>query len=420
MDTTQQSNSSNDDLLVTWKDIAAYLKCSVRKAQRLESHNLPVHRITGTKSIWASKGQIDRWLMVQAEAARHTQTNVTTPQQTGVTGRVALWLLGIWIGLTVVSAFKSAYGLTIVSFGISVMFVVLAYPSFRDSSLTRALVAFFVIAGMSYCATATTLPDLISSVLNMRTLRPALAYPFLAGLRFIPIPILIAVMLVCLAFGDVGFAHRLRFRYAYLLLGMLLLLVVPIAGVNISGAYRVWQAGLPIRWTLLAGESFVLGVNVLLFVAGYRIIHKAAMAKSYRALFAWYGIGYLVIALSAAILNHHWNEIDKYYLDVLHPQDYRAQSPNPFDDFHDWLAQHAAEAGPELVGLSDDQEFFGALKSQNFYKQDFDESLQATPRALIFGYKADDGLRHRHQSMFVRIRLPASLVEALRFEPVKH
>ena len=148
MDTTQQGNSSNDDLLVTWKDIAAYLKCSVRKAQRLESHNLPVHRITGTKSIWASKGQIDRWLMVQAETARHTQANVTTPQQTGVTGRVVLWLLGIWIGLTVVSAFKSAYGLTIVSFGISVMFVVLAYPSFRDSSLTRALVAFFVIAGM--------------------------------------------------------------------------------------------------------------------------------------------------------------------------------------------------------------------------------------------------------------------------------
>jgi len=64
VDTRQQGNSSNDDLLVSWKDIAAYLKCSVRKAQRLERRDLPVRRIAGTKSIWASKAQIDRWLTV--------------------------------------------------------------------------------------------------------------------------------------------------------------------------------------------------------------------------------------------------------------------------------------------------------------------------------------------------------------------
>ena len=57
----------------------------------------------------------------------------------------------------------------------------------------------------------------------MTTLRPALAYPFVAGLRFIPIPILIAVMLVGPAFADIGFAHRPRLRSTYLLLGILLL-----------------------------------------------------------------------------------------------------------------------------------------------------------------------------------------------------
>ena len=42
MDTRQEGNSTNDDLLVSCKDIAAYLKCSVRKAQRLERRDLPV------------------------------------------------------------------------------------------------------------------------------------------------------------------------------------------------------------------------------------------------------------------------------------------------------------------------------------------------------------------------------------------
>src|SRR5437879_433491 len=157
------SSSSNDDLLVTWKDIAAYLKCSVRKAQRLEKRDLPVHRIAGTKSIWASKTEIDHWLTVQAETARHAQANLTSSPETRITPRAPLWLLGISSGVTVVAAITSAYGLTIVSFGITAMLAVLIYPSFRDSSFMRTLVAFFVIAGMSYCASATTLPDLVNS-----------------------------------------------------------------------------------------------------------------------------------------------------------------------------------------------------------------------------------------------------------------
>ena len=75
---TRQGNRQNDDLLVSWKDIAAYLKCSVRKAQRLEGQELPVNRITGTKSVWASKSQIDRWLASQAERAKCHQTQFAT------------------------------------------------------------------------------------------------------------------------------------------------------------------------------------------------------------------------------------------------------------------------------------------------------------------------------------------------------
>ena len=137
-----------------------------------------------------------------------------------------------------------------------------------------------------------------------------LAYPFVAGLRFFPIPILIAVMLVCLAFGDVGFAHRPRFRYAYLLLGMLLLLVVPIAGVSTSGANRIWQAGLSIRWTLLAGESFVLSVNIALFLFGYHFFNRTSMRNN-RQLLSWARVADQLIHFTPAIVYRHSNQIEK-------------------------------------------------------------------------------------------------------------
>src|SRR5438094_3805006 len=72
-----QHRAMNDDLLVSWKDIAAYLKCSVRKAQRLEQRALPVNRIPGTKSVWASRAEIDRWLASQAATAKSTPDQLT-------------------------------------------------------------------------------------------------------------------------------------------------------------------------------------------------------------------------------------------------------------------------------------------------------------------------------------------------------
>src|SRR5689334_15895315 len=94
------------------------------------------------------------------------------PAPTGVMGRAMLPLLVISIVLMIVSAMTSAYGLTILFFSCSVIIAAYAYSSFRDSVLIRALVAFFAIAGMSYCASAATLPDTVGSVVNMTTVRP--------------------------------------------------------------------------------------------------------------------------------------------------------------------------------------------------------------------------------------------------------
>jgi len=413
MDIKPQSGSSNDDLLVSWKDVAAYLKCSVRKAQRLESRGLPVHRIPGTKSIWTSKVQVERWLISQAaKAEENVPPGKTIPAPTGVMGRAMLPLLAVSIGLMIWAAMTSAYGLTILFFSSSAILAVLAYPLFRDSALSRGLAAFFAIAGMSYCASATTLPDALGSIVNMTTVRPAFAYPFVAGVRFIPIPILIALTVIALAPGHKGFAQTPRLRYLYLGLGFLSILAVAVALVWNSGVGRIWHAGLPIRWTLLAGESFVLAVNTALFAFGYQFFHKT-LVKNCRQLMAASGIAYLLIALTAAITNHHWSDINKYYLDVRRPQPYRIEDRTVADDFHSWLKDHKSEAGTDLITLFDDPEFMRSLETKEFYKQDFDDAFE---KGIIFGYKADS--RGRERPAFVRFRLPISLTAALRFRPV--
>ena len=54
---------ANPVLLKSWKEIAAYLRCSVRTAQRYEhERHLPVRRSAGRGSVLALKGDLDMWL----------------------------------------------------------------------------------------------------------------------------------------------------------------------------------------------------------------------------------------------------------------------------------------------------------------------------------------------------------------------
>jgi len=180
-------------------------------------------------------------------------------------------VLGIFASLTLATTLTSAYGLTIVLFVLTTTAVGLLYPHLPDTIYTRAIVGFFMIAGMSYSASASTLPELVGTVVNMSTLPPAVAYPFVMGLRFIPIPVLIVLFWVVPGNDATGCVpENPVLRKRYLSLGVLFLSVTAVAGVSTSGVYRVWQADVSPRWLLFGGEILVFLMNVVLLVRGYR------------------------------------------------------------------------------------------------------------------------------------------------------
>jgi hypothetical protein len=126
--------NSNDEILVTWKDIAAHLKCSVRKAQRLESQRLPVHRIPGTKSVWSSRSEIDQWLKAEAEKARTgaMETAGSPHARSARSSRLQPWILGIAFLPAVVASVFHAYGLTIALFGLAAALTAVLYRRIPD------------------------------------------------------------------------------------------------------------------------------------------------------------------------------------------------------------------------------------------------------------------------------------------------
>jgi hypothetical protein len=408
MDLKAPKEVANENLLVSWKDIAAYLKCSVRKAQRLERLQLPVHRLEGVKSVWASRVEIDAWMAASPVADRP----LLSERRDRAVSHLGLALLIVFAALTIAAAWLSAYGLTIALFGVTTALLWFVYPSMPDNRLTRGIVALFIVAGMAYAAAATTLPEVVSNIVNMTTLKPAFVYPFVTGLRFVPVPVLIAVFLVLLREG--GFAKKPRLRRVYLAAGTLLLVGATVSSFTASGIYALWKAHLPIFGTMLAGESFVLATNAVLLVLAYRFFNVTTITGS-QWFFQRSGIAYLLIALTASILGRHGNELREYYLDSGNPRTYRVLNSNAIDASKAWLLNHSADAGPELEQLFDNPEFVDALRTQEFHRVPFDELYPSRKRAVIFGYKVD-GSAIRRRPVFVLVRFPAELASQLRFE----
>ena len=62
--------------LRTWKEIAEYLKTSVRTAQRYEGLGMPVRRVPlRLGGVFAVKAELDEWLINGRRSAMVTQTD---------------------------------------------------------------------------------------------------------------------------------------------------------------------------------------------------------------------------------------------------------------------------------------------------------------------------------------------------------
>src|SRR5437899_9788201 len=287
------------------------------------------------------------------------------------------------LGLTIAAVAASAYVITIVLFGATVAVLVVSYPCLPDSVYTRAGVGLFLIAGMSYGTSAASLPNMDTSIINMKTLPPATAYPFVIGLPFIPIPVLIAVFWAALGNGHhAGFSNRPWLRAAYVLTGTTLIVCAAAAGLSLSEMHRIWQSGLPIRSTLLLGEFFVLAINAVLFVFGYRFLNTRSIG-TYRRLFSWCCIIYLLIGLTAAIVNRHSYDISIFHLDAKNPDTYRIRNMDVEHRFRGWLQQHSDQAGADLAALSTDSEFIDALKRSEEHTSELQSLRHLVCRLLL-------------------------------------
>src|SRR5262249_18499921 len=157
--------------------------------------------------------------------------------------------------------------------------------------------------------------------------------------------------------------------------------------------------------------SFIFALNIGIFWLGYRFF-STMPAEKFRQFLCWSATAYLLIALTAATINRHRNDINKNHLDVRNPMAYRVQNPKAVADLRKWLRNNVSQAGPDLVRLSNDPEFVDALQSREFYRLHFDEPFQVSHKAVVFGYQTVPGVEGREPS-FLLVRFPADLANTL-------
>ena len=96
-------NESSEDLLDSWKDIAAYLKRDISTAQRWERReDMPVHRhVHDTRgSVYAFRSELDDWLesrrlRLEQEADRRTAGQANRLCPPSITERLSVGA-GFW------------------------------------------------------------------------------------------------------------------------------------------------------------------------------------------------------------------------------------------------------------------------------------------------------------------------------------
>jgi DNA-binding winged helix-turn-helix (wHTH) protein len=320
------------------------------------------------------------------------------------------------VAVTVRAMIAGAYWQAIGALFVLVLYVIVFSAQFEmRSALSRTAMATLVIGAMAYTASASTMPYVVSTVVNATTLKPSLLYPLVTGLKFIPLYVLVFGFWVFLALAnDTGFSSNATARWAYVASGIGFLAATAVALGGPSGDYRIWHAGLPGYWTFVLGYSAILVVNIAVWAAGYWCFREGAILH-YRRLFLFCGLAYLPLTMVAAMVDQQYNEINRYYLDQRRPVPYVAENPDLVKQMAENIpSAWRDEVGEDLAGLLKDPRFLLALKNQPFYKQNFDEPFQMGAPAVMFGYK-ENVTGASGTSPFRIVRFPLQLAQAIRF-----
>ncbi len=283
-----------------------------------------------------------------------------------------------WPGLLTLAIFtmfgwatwEGAYGLAVFLICFGTGAALLSYLRMADTVYTRAFLASIILLAMAYIPSASTLTEIMTTVVNAGTLQPALVYPFVTGLKFIPLfCVLLGYWTLLSLFAEQGFRRHPNLGKAYLLLGPVCLGTTLVLLASASGDGQIWKSQVPGCGILLLGYTLIFGVNVAVWITGYQFLRAEFLPHS-RPFLTLCGIAYVPVALLGAAVDHQYNVINRFGLDQRRPEAYVVQNPAALEHWRQ-LAE-GGYVGPDLERLLDDPQFRKALLHERFYKQNFE------------------------------------------------
>jgi hypothetical protein len=275
-------------------------------------------------------------------------------------------VITILLPLFIIAAQTGAYGLAVVVACAGCMLAAVVYRRSNETRLGRAIVALLFAAVMAYIPSATSLAEVVASVINATTLRPAIAYPFITGLKFIPLFVLVLSYWVLLGKdADMAFRTNRILRYIYIALGPTLLLLTGVLLIRSSSDDRVCQEGLPGCRSIAIGYAAVVTINIVIWLVGYREFNKDRVNR-HRHLWLACAVAYLPLAFAGFVVDETYNSINAHYLDKRRPEAYFAGNPEAVEELKHAGFGHQNEIGPDLMALLNDPAFERTLRAQYF------------------------------------------------------
>jgi len=311
---------------------------------------------------------------------------------------------------TGIALFTSAVGTAAIGYFVFTGLLIVAFDRLKDTAVIRGAISTVLFLGMAYIPSAWTLYQLSGDVINFDAVPPAAIYPFVTGMKFLPLFALVLMWWTV----DAMLPPRtwwLRsvatfWAAASLFVGMTAASLVAYSGEAeiITGTVRGWTR-------LVLGYAAVLAVNIAFGALALRIMRGGGSRQSQRLLVAC-AAAYVTLLLPAVVIGHEYNTINRHFLSSRRPAVYRPRNPESLNAI--LRDTHRQDIGPDLRHLLENPHFADALRRARFYRVDLDERFQVLRHAVTFGY--EDRNPAAELPMFRLVRFPADVAAALNFQ----